>query len=159
MLLALADAGAIGGDSTTSAFAGLEFAAQLVNELPPELAETLLDELDDLSEEMSKRIREAMFTFEDLGRLANRELQLLLREVSSDDLAIALRTAGETLREAFFGAMSSRAAQTLREDIEIMPPKRLTEVEAAQRAVVDIAMQMAGEGRLQLPGKSGEEMV
>ena len=159
---ALAESGAGSDGDANSEFGGAEFAASLLNSMAPEDAERLLASLDGVDglEDVAARVREAMFTFEDLGRLDNRALQGLLREVPTDDLAIALRSANESLREVFFGAISSRAAATLREDIEFMPPKRLSEVEAAQRSIVEIAMQLASEGKLDLPGGGGaEEMV
>ena len=159
--VALADSGGASDPDGSSEFHGAEFVASLLNTMSPEDAERVLASLDGHEglEEVAARVREAMFTFEDLGRMSNRSLQQLLREVSTDDLAVALRSAGEGLRDVFFGAISSRAAATLREDLEFMPPKRLSEVEEAQRAIVEAAMQLAADGKVDLPGGGGEEMV
>ncbi len=158
LLRALRDAGGVDAGGGRE-FDGVAFTAALFNELPKEEADRLLEDIEDSDPEVAPKIREAMFTFEDLGGMDTRSLQTLMREVSSDQLLIALKTAGEVMREKFFGAISQRAAATMREDLELMPPKRLSEVEAAQREIVEIAMRLAGEGQVVLPGGSGEEMV
>ena len=82
-----------------------------------------------------------------------------MREISSEALLTSLRTASEAVREVFFGAVSSRAAETMREDLELMPPKRLSDVEEAQREVIETAMRMSSEGQITMPGGGSEEMV
>ncbi len=134
---------------------GIKFAAGLMNELGPEDSDRLFEELEDRNPDLVPSIREAMFIFEDLSRLDERSLQMLMREVPADQLLIALKTASESLRDKFFGAVSKRAATSMREDLEFMPPKRLSEVEEAQRAIVDIAMGMASDGRVNLDGDGG----
>lgn len=153
-----ATGGASGADRRAQ-FDGVSFAASLLNEMPTDDTERLLEELEEEDFDLVPRIREAMFTFEDLGNLDKRSLQTLMRDISSDVLLVALRTAGEALREAFFGAVSSRAAATMREDLELMPPKRLSEVEDAQKEVIETAMRLSSEGQITMPGGGGEEMV
>ena len=159
LLDALADAGGLPSQRQTVDFDGVAYAAALMNELPTDDNERLLEELEDAVPELAPKIREAMFTFEDLGGLDARSVQTLMREVSSEQLLVALKTASETLRDKFLSAVSSRAAETMREDLELMPPKRLSEVEEAQRAVVDTAMRLASDGQITMPGGSGDEMV
>jgi len=159
ILEALVAAGGLQAPSERAEFDGVRFAASLLNELPPDDSERLLEDVEEIERDAHAKIRDAMFTFEDLARLDSRSLQLLMREVSLDQLVLALRTAGEGLRESFFSAVSKRAAQTMREDLEIMPPKRLSEVEAAQREIVEVAMRMSTDGQLQLPGRGSEDMV
>lgn len=152
-------AGGAQGADRRSGFDGIAFCASLLNELPSDDTERLLEDLEEEEFEQVPKIREAMFTFEDLANLDKRSLQALMREISSEALLVALRTAGEAVREVFFGAVSSRAAETMREDLELMPPKRLSDVEEAQREVIETAMRMASEGQLTMPGGGGEEMV
>jgi flagellar motor switch protein FliG len=139
-----------------SEFDGVAYVATLLNDLPPEASDQVLASLD---EETARKVRQAMFTFEDLLRLDKRSMQTLLREVPGDQLCVALRTASESIRTHFFACMSSRAAETMREDLELMPPKRLSEVEAAQREVVDIAMRLGQTGQLQLPNRGGGDAM
>ncbi len=159
LLKSLRDAGALGTVEERAEFDGVAFAAALMNEMPTDDNDRLLEELEDSVPELAPKIREAMFTFEDLGQIDNRSLQMLMREIASDQLLIALKTASEELREKFFMAVSKRAAATMREDLEIMPPKRLSDVESAQREIVDAAMRLAADGQLALPGGAGGELV
>ncbi len=138
-------------------FDGVDYVAKLLNDLPAEASEQILASLD---EETARKVRQAMFTFEDLLRVDKRSMQTLLRDLPGDQLCIALRTASETVRAHFFSCMSSRAAETLKEDLELMPPKRLSEVEAAQREVVEAALRLGQTGQMQLPNRGGgDEMV
>jgi flagellar motor switch protein FliG len=152
----LASAGGMPKDGKTE-FDGVDYVAKLLNDLPAEASDQILASLD---EETARKVRQAMFTFEDLLRVDKRSMQTLLRELPGDQLCIALRTASETVREHFFSCMSSRAAETLKEDLELMPPKRLSEVESAQREVVDAALRLGQTGQMQLPNRGGgDEMV
>ncbi|MCK6551725.1 flagellar motor switch protein FliG [Myxococcota bacterium] len=157
---ALSSAGAVGAGKDRHQFDGVSFTARLLNDLPREKATELLDALEQRNASAAPRVRRAMFTFEDLIRVQARDLQVLIRDVSSQQLAVALKTASEALREHIFSCISSRAAETMREDIAVMPPMRLSEVETAQREIVETALRLAGEGRVTLPSKTaGEKMV
>ena len=138
---------------------GKKSAADIVKRLPAEIGEELLEALRSASQDAADAIEKALFTFEDLCRVDSRGMQQLLKEVATDQLTLALKTASEMLREKFFAALSQRAAASMREDLDLMPPKRLSEVEAAQREIIDAAMQLSSDGKIQLPGGSGEEMV
>jgi len=153
----LASDGVLGEEQRT--FDGVAFAAGMLNAMPAETTTRLLDDVSQRSEPAAKKIREAMFTFEDLGRLTSRAIAPLMREVQPDQLVIALKTASEDLRLVFFGAISSRAAASMMDDLSMMPPMRLSDVEIAQRAVVAVAMRLAAEGKLVLPTNGKEELV
>jgi flagellar motor switch protein FliG len=149
-------AGAMSKDGKTE-FDGVAYVAGLLKDLPSEASEQILNSLDD---ETAGKVRQAMFTFEDLLLLDKRSMQTLLRELPGEQLCVALRTASESMRAHFFGCMSARAAETLREDLELMPPKRLSEVEASQREVVEAALRLGQTGQIQLPNRGGtDEMV
>jgi flagellar motor switch protein FliG len=98
-----------------------------------------------------------MFTFDNLNDLDDRGIQLLLREVQSESLIVALKGTDQGLREKIFKNMSSRAAEMLREDLDAKGPVRLSEVEAEQREILKIVRRLADEGQLQLGGKGGED--
>ncbi|MCG1037995.1 flagellar motor switch protein FliG, partial [Polaribacter sp. DS7-9] len=93
-----------------------------------------------------------MFVFENLLDLEDRSIQLLLREIQSDSLILAMKGASDTLREKIFKNMSSRAAEMLREDLEARGPVRLSEVEAEQKEILKIVRRLADEGQIVLGG-------
>jgi flagellar motor switch protein FliG len=151
---------AAGGLSTSDAraeFDGLAFSASIVNEMTSEEGDALLGRIAEANDQVASRIRESMFTFEDLGRIDPREMGGLLRSVQSETLVTALQTATPELREHFLSSLSQRAAATLRDDLSAAAPKRVSEVETAQREIVEAAMRLAGEGKLTLPPRGGEE--
>ena len=156
LVRALAATGGLQSSDQRSEFDGLAFAAALVNELSTDDGDALLARVGERDAQVAARVREAMFTFDDLLRIDQRQLGPLLRAVQGESMVIALQTASVELREHFFGALSQRAAQTMREDLEASPPKRVAEVEAAQREIVEAAMRLASEGSLTLPPRGGE---
>lgn len=143
------------GDS----FDGRGMAAGILKQLSEEESEILLDGVAERFGEVAETLRDAMFAFEDLVELTTAGLQALMREVPSDQLLPALKTASPSLVDKLFSVVSSRAAEALREDLELLRPMRLSEVEEAQRAVVEVAMRLAEEGRLELPRGGNEELV
>jgi flagellar motor switch protein FliG len=98
-----------------------------------------------------------MFTFEDINGMDDKSVQLVLREVQSESLLIALKAADQSLREKIFANMSQRAAEMLREDLESKGPVRVKEVETEQREILKIVRRLAEEGQIQIGGKSSEE--
>lgn len=156
LVRALEAAGGLAASDPRSEFDGLAFSASIINELPADEGDDLLGSIAEKDDAAATRIRDAMFTFEDLHRIPTRDMANLLRSVQSDVLVAALQTATPELREHFFSSLSQRASATLREDLAAASPKRLSEVEAAQRQVVEIAMRLATEGKLTLPSRGGE---
>jgi len=156
LVRALELAGGLASSDARAVFDGLAFSAAIVNEMSSEAGDELLGKVAERDEAIASRIREALFTFEDLQRIASRELGGLMRAVQSETLVTALQTATAELREHLLLALSQRAAATLRDDLSSASPKRLSEVEAAQREVVDAAMKLAAEGKLTLPKRGGE---
>jgi flagellar motor switch protein FliG len=156
LVRALELAGGLASSDARNQFDGLAFSAAIVNELPAEAGDDLLGKIAENDETAASRIREALFTFEDLLRIAPRDLGGLMRTIQSDSLVTALQTATTELRDHLLGSLSQRAAATLRDDLSAASPKRLSEVEAAQREIVDAAMKLAGEGKLTMPRRGGE---
>jgi flagellar motor switch protein FliG len=118
--------------------------------------DNLLGKIAEANEQAAMRIREALFTFEDLARIAKREIGQLLRAINSEVLVTALQTAPSDLRDHFISSLSQRAGATLRDDLAAASPKRVSEVEAAQKEVIEAAMKLAGEGKLTMPARGGE---
>ncbi|MCZ2414004.1 MAG: flagellar motor switch protein FliG [Burkholderiales bacterium] len=118
-----------------------------------------LDAIRERDAALAQAIADLMFTFEDLDRLDDRAIQLLLREVQSESLIVALKGADAAFRERIFGNMSQRAAETLREDLEAKGPVRLSEVEAEQKEILKIARRLADEGQITIGGGGGDAVV
>jgi flagellar motor switch protein FliG len=156
LVRALEIAGALANSDQRTTFDGLAFSAAIVNELSSEAGDDLLGKIAERDETIASRIREALFTFEDLLRIASRELGVMMRAVQSETLVTALQTATAELRDHLLASLSQRASATLRDDLAAASPKRLSEVEAAQREIVDAAMKLASEGKLTLPSRGGE---
>jgi flagellar motor switch protein FliG len=106
---------------------------------------------------LADEIRRLMFIFEDLLQVDDRSLMALLKEINSESLKVALKTASEELKEKIFKNMSERAAQLLKEDLEVMGPARLKDVEAAQQAIIQTAKKLESEGKVVMGGKGKEE--
>jgi flagellar motor switch protein FliG len=157
LVRALELAGGLATSDARATFDGLAFSAAIVNEMSSEAGEELLGKLAERDEGVASRIREALFTFENLQLIAARELGNLMRSVQSETLVTALQTATAELREHLLSSLSQRAAATLRDDLASASPKRLSEVEAAQREVVDAAMKLATEGKLTMPERGSEK--
>jgi flagellar motor switch protein FliG len=156
LVRALEIAGGLASSDSRATFDGLAFSAAIVNELSSEAGDDLLGKIAERDETIASRIREALFTFEDLLRIASRELGNLMRSVQSETLVTALQTATAELRDHLLSSLSQRASATLRDDLSAASPKRLSEVESAQREVVDAAMKLASVGKLTLPTRGGE---
>jgi flagellar motor switch protein FliG len=150
----------VGGLATSDAraeFDGLAFSASIVNEMSSEQGDELLGVIAQRDEETASKIREALFTFEDLLRIQGRELANVLRAVQAEALVTAMQTATQELKDHVLGSLSQRAAATLRDDMSSAPPKRLSEVEAAQKEIIEATLRLAGEGKITLPARGGEE--
>lgn len=113
--------------------------------------------LNEFEPDLAEGIRQLMFTFEDLSKIDDQSMQVMVREVEKDKWVMAMRTASPNLKKKVFGNMSERAGTLLKEEIEGMGPVRLRDVEAAQREIVDIARRLEGEGKVFLSGGKSQE--
>lgn len=134
---------------------GVETVAELLNNADRSLEASILEGVEEQKEELAEEIRRLMFVFEDLMGVDDRGIMAILKEVSADDLKLALRTASEDLKEKIFRNMSSRAVEMLKEDMEIMGPVRVKDVEGAQQAVIKVAKRLEQEGKIQLTSGAG----
>jgi flagellar motor switch protein FliG len=137
---------------------GIKMAAEILNQLGT-MANVILEKLRESDPDISDEIERAMFVFEDLLYVEDRGLQRLLREVSKEDLALALKMCSEELKDKIFRNMSERAREMLLEDMEAMGPVRVKDVEEAQRRITALARAMMEKGELILVGKGGEEVL
>lgn len=137
---------------------GPEKAAEVLAHAGRELEEELLTEIEDENPALAEEIRKHLFTFEDFLKVDDFAIQTLLREISTDDLKLALKGASTEVKEKFFRNMSKRAADLLKEELELMPPVRITEVEKAQQNIIRTAKKLEQEGKIVLT-RGEEEFV
>lgn len=137
---------------------GDKVAAGIVNALKPERGEKLLEQIKEKNEELSERIQEMMFVFDTLLEVDDRGIQALLREISNDLLVVALKGCDPAISDKILGNMSKRAATLLREDMDAKGPIKLSDVEQAQKEILDVARRLADAGDINL-GQGGEEYV
>jgi flagellar motor switch protein FliG len=146
-----------GGDMIKKqAMGGTRAAADILNFMNGDSETSAMEHLKQYDPEMAQKIMDEMFVFENILDIEDRGIQLLLREVQSDSLIIALKGASEEMREKVFKNMSQRAAEMMREDLESKGPVRLSEVEAQQREILVVIRRLADEGQISL-GAKGEE--
>lgn len=129
---------------------GIAKAAELLNAAGKETSTAILSSLEAEEKELAMEVRQAMFTFEDLVRLDPRAMRELLREVPSDRLTLALKGASTALLNAVFAGLSSRAADLMKDDLELLGKVRKSEVEAARKEIVEAALKLEADGRIQL---------
>jgi len=142
-----------------AAMGGIRHAAEILNFVGQAAETAIVDNVREYDPDLAQKILDEMFVFENLLDVDNRGIQLLLREVQSDSLILALKGSSPELREKIFKNMSQRAAEMLREDLESKGPVRLSEVEAEQKEILKIARRLADEGQIQLSGKGGDDMM
>lgn len=138
---------------------GVKVAANILNFMDSGADQGVLAAISKIDAELSTRIQDLMFVFDNLVELEDRALQTLLREVSGDRLGLALRGADIKVREKITKNMSQRAAEILLEDMEARGPVRLADVEAAQKEILTIVRRLADEGVISLGGAGAEAMV
>lgn len=146
------------GNIRSSAVGGLKTAANIMNFLDGALEAEIIEKVQEIDQEVGTGIQDLMFVFENLIEVDDRGIQALLREVSSDNLIIALKGSDDAIKEKIFKNMSRRAGEMLRDDLEARGPVKLSEVEAAQKEILTVARRMAESGEISL-GKGGEEYV
>ena len=138
---------------------GVRPVAEILNFVSNETEERVMTGLNEFEPELAEGIRQLMFTFEDLGKVDDQSMQVMVREVEKDKWVMAMRTASPNLKKKIFGNMSERAGALLKEEIESLGPVRLRDVEAAQREIIDIARRLEGEGKVFLTGSKSKEDV
>ncbi len=147
-----------GTTTQQTSLGGAKTAANIINAIDSSIESQLLEELSDKDSELSTQIQDLMFIFDNLVDVDDRGIQALLREVSSDELIVALKGADEMVQDKIFNNMSKRAAELLKDDLEAKGPVRLSEVEASQKAILMVARRLAESGEIQL-GSGGDDMV
>jgi flagellar motor switch protein FliG len=138
---------------------GVKPAAEIINLLGGALETSVLDYIRSADNDLAQQILDNMFTFDDVERLDDKGIQSLMKEIQTESLVIALKGATPELRDKIFRNMSTRAADTLREDLESRGPVRLSEVEAEQKELLKVVRRLADEGVIVLGGGGGDGFV
>lgn len=138
---------------------GVRTAAEILNFMSGNIENGLIESVREYDADLAQKILDEMFVFENLLDIDDRGVQLLLREIQSESLIIALKGSSEPLREKLFGNMSQRAAEMLRDDLDAKGPVRVSEVEAEQKEILKIVRRLAEEGQISLGGKGDDAYV
>jgi flagellar motor switch protein FliG len=138
---------------------GAKPAAEIINLLGGAIETSVLDYIREADAELAQKIMDNMFTFDDLDKVDDKGIQALMKEVQSESLVVALKGATPELREKIFRNMSTRAAETLREDLESRGPVRLSEVEAEQKEMLKVVRRLIDDGQIVLAGGGDDEFV
>jgi flagellar motor switch protein FliG len=138
---------------------GIRTAAEILNFLGGESEQSVMNNLKSHDPDMAQKIMDEMFVFENIIDIDDRGIQTMLREVQSESLIVALKGAGQDLRDKIFRNMSQRAAEMMREDLESKGPVRLSEVEAQQKEILQIVRRLADEGQVIIGGKGEDTYV
>lgn len=136
---------------------GAKTAAEILNFLGSNVETVAIEAIREHDNDLAQKVLDQMFTFENVNDLDDKGIQTMLREVQSESLIVALKGADQALRERIFKNMSTRAAETMREDLEAKGPVRLSEVEAEQREILKVIRRLADEGQIQLGGGGGDD--
>lgn len=147
------------GTTRTSALGGAKAAANIINNLEPSQESVIMDQIVNTDEQLGSRIQDLIFVFDNLLEIDDRSMQELLRQVASDKLLLAMKGADDAMKEKIFKNMSQRAAEMLKDDLESKGPVRISEVEGAQKEILQVARKLAEAGTIALGGKGGDEYV
>jgi len=146
------------GTTRTSALGGAKAAANIINNLEPSQEGMIMEQITQTDEALGSRIADLIFVFDNLMEIDDRSMQELLRQVASDKLLLAMKGCDDAMKEKIFKNMSQRAAEMLKDDLESRGPVKISEVEGAQKEILQTARKLAEAGTIQLASK-GDEYV
>lgn len=144
---------------TATTARGVSAAAEVIAQMRKSEGDAILESLRSRDEQIVDEIRRSMLTFDHLAQIDDRGFKKLLQNIPVEDLVVALKAASEAIRDKVLSNLSNRARQSLLEEQEMMPPRRLSEVEAKQREIVDLARDLADQGEISLGANADEALV
>ena len=147
--------GAVSG----SKLGGVEAAAHIMGSLDRVTETSILTAMDEINPDLANEIRNLRFTYEDILKIDDQGIQLILKEVNQEDLLISIKTASDELREKLFSNMSERAALMLKEDLESLGPTKISDVEKAQQKIIAVCKNLEESGKIAIGGGGGETLV
>jgi len=137
---------------------GAQTVAEILNQVDQTTENTILSKIEEDRVELANEIRKLMFIFDDLINVPDQGIRAILKEINNEELTLALKTASEAMKKKILANLSERAAQMIMEDLEVMGPVRLTDVEKAQQSILRVAKKLEQEGKI-IIGKGGSEDV
>ncbi|MEW6569724.1 MAG: flagellar motor switch protein FliG [Nitrospirota bacterium] len=138
---------------------GVKTVAEILNQCTRANEQTIIERINEQDNALAESIRQHMFVFDDLVKVDDKGIQTILKEITTEDLSLALKTTSEALKEKIFKNMSQRAVQILKEEMQTRGPARVSDVEKAQQNIVNVARRLEAEGKIVLAGRGGEEIV
>jgi flagellar motor switch protein FliG len=147
------------GSMESKKLGGIETAAEIMNQLDHTTENNIFAALEEMDADLAEGIRQKMFVFEDILHIDNRGIQTILKEITNEDLTLALKTASEALKTLILNNMSTRASEMLIEDMEAMGPVKLSDVETAQQTIVRVVRKLESAGKIVIGGKGGEDVL
>ena len=136
---------------------GIKVAANIMNYMSGDNEAAVMEGLKSYDDDMAQQIMDEMFVFDNIMDIDDKGIQVMLREVQSETLIIALKGTTEEMREKIFKNMSTRAAEMMKEDLESKGPVKLSDVEMQQKQILQIVRRLADEGQIMLSGKGGDD--
>ena len=146
--------GAVSGNK----LGGVEIAAEVMGSLDRDTEMSILTAMDEVDLDLANEIRNLRFTFEDILKIDDNGIQMMMKEINQEDLVIGLKTATDELKEKLFSNMSERAGLMMKEDLESLGPKKISEVQKAQQKVIAVCKKLEEDGKIVIGG-GADEMV
>lgn len=147
------------GKESHQLLGGVQTVAEILNYSDRRTGDNILQHMEDYDTDLAEKVRKLMFVFEDLVAVNDQGIRELLKEVRNEELTLALKTASDDLKNKVFKNLSQRAGQMLQEDLGMMGPVRLSDVEGAQQNILNVARRLEKEGKLMLAGKEGGDTL
>jgi flagellar motor switch protein FliG len=138
---------------------GVERLAEILNAIDGSTAEQIIDEIEEEDPDLADEIKQMMFVFDDIVLVDDKGLQKVLRSVETQELAIALKASTEEVKQKIFRNMSERAAEILKEEMDVSGAVRMKDVTDAQQKITRIIQDMERKGELIISGRGGEEFI
>lgn len=147
------------GSTESKKLGGVETVAEIMNQMDHNTENNIFSFLEEMDADLAEGIRQKMFVFEDIVGIDSRGIQTILKEITNEELALALKTASESLKNLILKNMSSRASEMLIDDMEAMGPVKLSDVEGAQQSIVLVVRKLEAGGKIVIGGKGGEDVL
>jgi flagellar motor switch protein FliG len=138
---------------------GIDTIVEIINSLDRSSEKNILESLDVNESELADEIRKRLFVFEDIAKLNNVTIQRVLREINNQDLAVALKMAGEDVARSIFSNISKRLQDMIKDDMEVMGPVRVRDVEEAQQKIVNVIRKLEDEGEIIVARGEGDDLI
>jgi flagellar motor switch protein FliG len=147
------------GFTENIAVGGIDAIVDIINSLDRASEKNILETLDVNDSELADEIRKRLFVFEDIAKLNNVTVQRVLREVNNQDLAVALKMATEEVQKTLFANISKRLQEMIKDDMEVMGPVRVRDVEEAQQRIVNVIRKLEDEGEIVIARGEGDDLI